>query len=81
MDLAAIFDQPPEASMSDFTITANTESSDDDGISEADSHPRFSVNSTSSQMFVSDSEAANVSQPIHVHKMILQARWPHFKRL
>ncbi|KAL2419929.1 hypothetical protein ABEF95_008695 [Exophiala dermatitidis] len=83
-DLASIFDQPPETSMSDFTITANLESSDDDDISDTGSqnHPRFSLNSTSSQVFVSESEdAANISQPIHVHKMILQARWPHFKRL
>ncbi|KAK5238690.1 hypothetical protein LTR47_000433 [Exophiala xenobiotica] len=78
-DLAAIFDQPPENSMSDFTITANTGPADDDDVSETGSQARFSINSTSSQMFVS--EGSNVSQPIHVHKMILQARWPHFKRL
>ncbi|OQV06055.1 Galactose oxidase, central domain-containing protein [Cladophialophora immunda] len=80
-DLAMTFDQPPESgSMSDFIITANNIPADeDDNVSEADSQMRFSTNTTSSQVFVSESSA--VSPPIHVHKMILQARWPHFKRL
>ncbi|KAL6253178.1 hypothetical protein RBB50_000900 [Rhinocladiella similis] len=78
-DFAAIFDQPPETSMSDFVITANIEAGDDDDVSETGSQARFSLNSTSSQMLVS--ENSNVSHPIFVHKMILQARWPHFKRL
>ncbi|KAI1609113.1 RCC1 and BTB domain-containing protein [Exophiala viscosa] len=81
-DFANIFDQPPESnSLSDFTITANIEALDDDAVSETGSasQARFSLNSTSSQMFVS--ESSNISQPIHVHKMILQARWPHFRRL
>ena len=78
-DLAAIFDEAPETgSMSDFTITANC-SDDDDDVSEANSQLRFSTNTTSSQVFVA--ENSTVSQPIHAHKMILQARWPHFKRL
>lgn len=33
-----------------------------------------------SQLFGPDTAEA-VSPPIHVHKFILQARWPHFKRL
>ncbi|OAL26668.1 hypothetical protein AYO20_10009 [Fonsecaea nubica] len=80
-DLAMTFDQPPESgSMSDFIITANyTPTDEDDNVSEADSQLRFSTNTTSSQVFVSENSA--VSPPIHVHKMILQARWPHFKRL
>lgn len=79
-DLALIFDQPPESnSMSDFIITANLGPWDDDDASDAESHLRLSLNTTNSQMFVSDT--SNISQPIHVHKMILQARWPHFKRL
>ncbi|KIW19162.1 hypothetical protein PV08_03455 [Exophiala spinifera] len=78
-DFAAIFDQPPETSMSDFVVTANIESADDDDVSETGSQARFSLNSTSSQLLVSDN--SNVSHPIYVHKMILQARWPHFKRL
>ncbi|KAJ9616380.1 hypothetical protein H2200_000098 [Cladophialophora chaetospira] len=79
-DLATIFDQPPESgSMSDFTITANNVDDDDDTVSEAGSQLRFSTNTTSSHVLVS--ENSSVSQPIHAHKMILQARWPHFKRL
>ncbi|KIW70289.1 hypothetical protein PV04_02574 [Phialophora macrospora] len=81
-DLATIFDQAPESgSMSDFTITANNtdDDDDDDTVSVAGSQLRFSTNTTSSQVFVSENSA--VSQPIYVHKMILQARWPHFKRL
>ncbi|KIW81273.1 hypothetical protein Z517_04298 [Fonsecaea pedrosoi CBS 271.37] len=80
-DLAMTFDQPPESgSMSDFIITANyTPTDEDDNVSEVDSQLRFSTNTTSSQVFVSENSA--VSPPIHVHKMILQARWPHFKRL
>ncbi|EXJ53635.1 uncharacterized protein A1O5_13086 [Cladophialophora psammophila CBS 110553] len=80
-DLAMTFDQPPESgSMSDFIITANNIPVDeDDNISEVDSQLRFSTNTTSSQAFVSENSV--VSPPIHVHKMILQARWPHFKRL
>jgi hypothetical protein len=78
-DLATMFDQSPETgSMSDFVITASA-IDDDDTVSEPDSQFRFSTNTTSSQVFVS--EHSPVSQPIHVHKMILQARWPHFKRL
>ncbi|KIX07682.1 uncharacterized protein Z518_02336 [Rhinocladiella mackenziei CBS 650.93] len=79
-DFALIFDQPPESnSMSDFIITANLDTVDDDEASEVSSQLRFSPNSASSPMFLSDT--SNISQPIHVHKMILQARWPHFKRL
>jgi hypothetical protein len=77
-----MFDQPPESnSMTDFIITANASDNTDD-ISKSDSSPntpRFSLNSTGSQAFLPDSTPA--SPPIHVHKMILQARWPHFKRL
>ncbi|KEF57099.1 uncharacterized protein A1O9_07289 [Exophiala aquamarina CBS 119918] len=80
-DLALMFDQPPESnSMTDFTITANNEPMDyESTISDTDSQARFSLNSTGSQILPSDT--SNVSQAIHVHKMILHARWPHFKRL
>ena len=76
-DLAAVFDQPPDTgSMTDFIITANQE--DPEGSDETDT--RFSTGSTNSQpIFVS--ETTTTSPPIQVHKMILQARWPHFKRL
>lgn len=41
---------------------------------------RYSTNTNGSQLFISDT-SSNISPPIHVHKFILQARWPHFKRL
>jgi len=79
-DLATIFDQPPEAgSMADFTVTANVELIDDDGTPEPESQSRFLANPAESPVFVS--EPLTTSPPIYVHKMILQARWPHFKRL
>lgn len=84
-DLSAMFDQPPDStnSMTDFIITANLDPSyfdDDDsstGVSTPD--PRYSTNTNASQLFVSPDSAT--SPPIHVHKMILHARWPHFKRI
>ena len=85
-DLASMFDASPDAhGMTDFTITGNTDGYDSDDMSAADgdiggSTPaRFSTNTTGSQMFVSDS--STTSAPIHVHKIILHARWPHFRRL
>ncbi|KIV95734.1 hypothetical protein PV10_03354 [Exophiala mesophila] len=80
-DLALILDQPPDMnSMSDFVITAQPEVSDNESvISESESQGRSPLNGSGSQAF--SSEATNVSQPIHVHKIILCARWPHFKRL
>ena len=82
-DLSTMFDQPPDtASMTDFIITANADpfdSDDGDTSPTTTDSPRFSTNSTGSQLFVSADTAT--SPPIHVHKMILHARWGHFKRL
>ena len=82
-DLATMFDQPPEAaSMTDFIITANNDpydADDDDSSPTASEDPRFSTNTSGSQLFVSPD--TSVSPPIHVHKMILHSRWGHFKRL
>jgi hypothetical protein len=66
-DLATTFDQPPESgSGADFIITAEP---DDVG---------YSANSATNE----DSKSSHpVSRPIHVHKFILHARWPHFVRL
>lgn len=76
-DLASMFDQPPEAgSGSDFTITANRElPMDDDEISIASS------TTTNSQAANFLEASAQTSSPVHVHKLILQARWPHFNRV
>ncbi|KAL4975684.1 hypothetical protein BDW66DRAFT_66057 [Aspergillus desertorum] len=74
-DLSTAFDQPPEAgSGADFTITANA----DDYIY-TDSNPEDGALARSTPAFLP--ENAVTSPPIHVHKLILQLRWPHFKRL
>jgi hypothetical protein len=78
-DLAEMFDKPPPNSMADFTVTANVDIDDYSSEDTPTQATRFSTNSTGSGMVVSDSSA--VSPPIHVHKIILQARWPHFRRL
>ncbi|EPQ63634.1 Bgt-4848 [Blumeria graminis f. sp. tritici] len=72
-DLVKMFDISPESgSGADFIITASKDGESGDEI-----------------MFESHDEAtgswldpnATTSPPIHVHKVILQARWPHFARL
>ena len=75
-DLAIMFDQAPETGNgSDFIITGdNDEQADDELMS---SGPSETV-AESQQFMVSD---ALTSRPIHVHKLILQARWPHFGRV
>ncbi|KAI8691554.1 hypothetical protein LRP88_08810 [Fusarium phalaenopsidis] len=77
-DLAKLFNQPPETgSGTDFVVTALAGEYDDDenlssGLICADGQSQ-------DQNWLSPD--APTSQPIHVHKLILQARWPHFARL
>lgn len=75
-DLAKLFDQPPESgSGTDFVITALAgEYEDDDMMSSG--HIR--AGESDQNWLAAD---APTSTPIHVHKLILQARWPHFARL
>jgi len=74
LDLARLFDQPPESgSGTDFTITASK-----DGEWEDDDAP-LTGDSVNQQTWLAAD--ASTSPPIHVHKLILQARWPHFARL
>ncbi|KAK9416489.1 putative BTB domain-containing protein [Seiridium unicorne] len=75
-DLAKLFNQPPESgSGTDFVITALAgEYEDDDMMSSG--HIRTGE---SEQNWLAPD--APTSPPIHVHKLILQARWPHFARL
>ncbi|RAL05277.1 Kelch motif domain protein [Aspergillus ibericus CBS 121593] len=73
-DLSSAFDQPPEAgSGADFIITANpddqVDTEDEDDAVAPQSQPAFLPPN------------ATTSPPIHVHRIILQLRWPHFKRL
>ena len=76
-DLAAMFDRSPEeGSGSDFIVTASRDDSDGDG--EGDDHSSVSLGTEANAQFISESAA---STPIHVHRLVLQARWPHFNRL
>lgn len=69
-DLGAMFDQKNSAG-SDFVVTALK--SDDEGISE-------SVGDEPSTSDLND-QSNSSSAPIHVHRIILQSRWPHFRRI
>lgn len=72
-DLSKLFDQPPESgSGTDFLITALADDREDEDMGR-------STASTSDHHWLAPD--ARTSQPIHVHKLILQARWPHFARL
>lgn len=68
-DLACMFDGGPEAG-SDFTITGEKDEPIDDDVEYLPTAPASNTNDTS-----------NYSPPIYVHKIILQARWPHFNRV
>lgn len=77
LDLAKLFNQPPETgSGTDFIITALADNADDDMTS---SGLIRAGEASPDQNWLSPD--APTSVPIHVHKLILQARWPHFARL
>ncbi|KAJ5649134.1 uncharacterized protein N7484_002857 [Penicillium longicatenatum] len=79
-DIAAVFDQSPQSgSGADFTITAIR---DDDAFMDSDDYHDTTTSGSPAQAqptFVEPNPST--SAPIHVHKIILQLRWPHFKRL
>lgn len=78
-DLAAMFDVPPTAgSGSDFVVTALADDTESDMMSMSQGHLENNLSVTAPGWLSSN---AATSQPIHVHKLILQARWPHFARL
>lgn len=85
-ELAAMFDQPPErGSGTDFVITAERDDTFEEGAGEGDCEntmmhdgPAASAPSNTPTFLP---PGAATSAPIHVHRIILQARWPHFKRL
>lgn len=78
-DLAKLFNQPPETgSGTDFVVTALAGDYEDD---EALSSGLIRNDETTPRNESWLSADAPTSQPIHVHKLILQARWPHFARL
>jgi hypothetical protein len=79
-DLARTFNQPPETgSGTDFTITAISDN-DYEGDNNSEDGAGFQTNSPSASI-AEGSTSANQSSPIHVHRLILSARWPHFSRL
>jgi hypothetical protein len=74
-DMAKLFNVPPENdSGTDFTITALKDGDWDD-----DEMVGSGRDDQNQQNWLSPE--ATTSPPIHVHKLILQARWPHFARL
>lgn len=76
-DLATMFDQLPETGNgSDFIITANREEAIDE-----DDIPVTSPMRANSQAIGFLDTSTRTSAPIHVHQLILQARWPHFNRV
>ncbi|RDL42379.1 uncharacterized protein BP5553_02358 [Venustampulla echinocandica] len=77
-DLAKLFNQAPETgSGTDFVITALKDGDwDEDQLS----IPSVTGADGRNQETWLAPDAAT-SPPIHVHKLILQARWPHFARL
>ncbi|KAK1808031.1 hypothetical protein LTR12_017621 [Friedmanniomyces endolithicus] len=86
-DLARTFNQPPESgSGTDFIITAQRD--DDYQMEDLSEEGSPSATVTSPTLMPSATESSdssatnsNTSQPIHVHRLILSARWPHFSRL
>ncbi|TKA33335.1 hypothetical protein B0A50_00888 [Salinomyces thailandicus] len=90
-DLARTFNQPPESgSGTDFTITAlrddeyELENLSEDGCSPSatlTSPATLPAHTADSAASEESSASSNTSQPIHVHRLILSARWPHFARL
>ena len=77
-DLAKLFNQPPETgSGTDFTVTALKDGDWDD--EEMMSSGMMRSEDQNEQTWLDPN--ATTSPPIHVHKLILQARWPHFARL
>ncbi|KAM5494462.1 hypothetical protein MaudMau93_000478 [Microsporum audouinii] len=71
--LASVFDQPPESGCgSDFIITADVDDAEDSYVHSPGAEDTMSE-------FLPDN--AVTSPPIHVHRIILHARWPHFQRL
>lgn len=79
-DLAATFNEAPESgSGTDFTITALLDEEDDADTTSNDSVMADAV--PTEEPVASNAVEARTSRPIHVHRFILSARWPHFRRL
>jgi len=78
-DLSRLFNQPPETgSGADFIVTALSGDYDDEEIMGSALVHAESMDGGDQTWLAPD---APTSPPIHVHRLILQARWPHFARL
>jgi hypothetical protein len=78
-DLAAVFDHPPESgSGTDFVITAIRDDWECSSSDDMDDEPIVSPTQAAPTFVEVD---PSTSDPIHVHRIFLQLRWPHFKRL
>ncbi|KAF2969987.1 hypothetical protein GQX73_g3585 [Xylaria multiplex] len=78
LDLAKLFNQPPETgSGTDFVVTALASDYEDDDMMSSGLIRAGEVPDDQNWL----APDAPTSPPIHVHKLILQARWPHFARL
>ena len=78
-DLASMFDTGPENG-SDFTVIAEQDASQghmSDDISDLGNDDDTSMAGHHDAL----ASRAPGSRPIHVHRIILQARWPHFNRV
>ena len=76
VDLSCMFDQAPESgSSSDFIITAERHDFGDE-----DEDMMSAVESSDTHSTETMTAPGSTSAPIYVHKLILQARWPHFSR-
>jgi len=79
MDLAKLFNQPPETgSGTDFIVTALSREYDEDEIMGSALVHSAEMGDGDQTWLAPD---VPTSPPIHVHRLILQARWPHFARL
>ncbi|CAJ2499965.1 Uu.00g028180.m01.CDS01 [Anthostomella pinea] len=78
LDLAKLFNQAPETgSGTDFVITALAGDFEDEDMMSSGLIRAGEVPMDQNWL----APDAPTSPPIHVHKLILQARWPHFARL
>ena len=80
-DLGSMFDKlPGTEGDSDFIVTANRDDSAED-YDDNLANTSFTMDEAQQipQRFLKAS--ARTSATIHVHKLILQARWPHFNRM
>lgn len=76
-DLARTFDIPPQnGSGADYTITAEQ----DDAYEYGDHGSDTAEEGGTATPLGAAEKPADHSRPIHVHRFILSARWPHFQR-